>query len=214
MIFLGLLGPTLGYELAVLSLGISADHGLLSDRQVPPFQVHADDELGRRIATTRVQRHAHANPKKIPKIFSAPCPIREGPPIADVFKKGVTEDQENMADAKRLMWLLGELSDPEVLLLAWYNMGPEKDEAFRTKHWQVIRPRSAETGQSQEKIDEYTLYENRKTHMANLGLMRPRFKHVRKGESPEFDPKTGMMKASGYEVTPLGRLLMRTINAK
>jgi hypothetical protein len=32
-----------------------------------------------------------------------------------------------------------------------------------------------------------------------------------RGQLPEFDETTGMMKASGHEMTPLGRMLLREI---
>ena len=48
-------------------------------------------------------------------------------------------------------------------------------------------------------------------HLARLNLLRPGLKRPRRGEFPEFDEKTGMMKASGYRVTPLGYMLLARI---
>jgi hypothetical protein len=45
-----------------------------------------------------------------------------------------------------------------------------------------------------------------------LGLLRRRFKTFKKGEVPEYDDKTGMIKAVGHEITPLGRLLLKSID--
>jgi hypothetical protein len=42
-----------------------------------------------------------------------------------------------------------------------------------------------------------------------LGLLRSNFKGVKKEEIPEFDSRTGMVKASGRQITSLGRLLLR-----
>jgi len=45
-----------------------------------------------------------------------------------------------------------------------------------------------------------------------LGLLKPRFKNVKKGSLPVFDEKTGMMKASGHSITRLGRMLLKYID--
>ena len=44
------------------------------------------------------------------------------------------------------------------------------------------------------------------------GCSEFRFKKPKRGELPEFDEKTGMVKVGGYEITSLGRLLLRSID--
>ncbi|MBU0639750.1 MAG: hypothetical protein KKB50_12860 [Planctomycetes bacterium] len=134
--------------------------------------------------------------------------------IADVLKKGISDEQAKQSESKSLMWLLGQLSDPEVILLAWFDRvtSGNRDEKFEKRHSNIIEPPVAQLGSSQEEIDNEALHNARKAQLVTLGLLRPRFRHVRKGESPEFDERTGMMKASGHDVTALGRLLLRTIN--
>jgi len=131
--------------------------------------------------------------------------------VANILKAGLTEDEAKIGDKKFLMWLLGQLSDAEVILLAWFNMSPNKDEDFRKRHWHVLEPKIAHLGSSQDELDDRTLYESRKAHLVSLNLLRPRFRRTIKQQVPEFDERTGMLKASGYDVTPLGRLLLRTI---
>lgn len=129
--------------------------------------------------------------------------------IASVMVSGLTQEEIAHNQQKHLMWLLGQLINAEVLSLAWINT--PRNEEFRKKHWEVVRPRSKEMGSSQETLDEATVYDAYKAHLVSLGLLRPRFKSVRKGEFPEFDKNTGMMKASGHQVAPLGRLLLRFV---
>jgi hypothetical protein len=38
------------------------------------------------------------------------------------------------------------------------------------------------------------------------------YRKSKKGDMPEFDEKTGMVKASGNSITHLGRLLLRSID--
>ena len=134
--------------------------------------------------------------------------------IADVLQRGISEEQAKLSEKKFLMWLLGQLDDAEVILLAWLNMLPSRDEEFETKHWHIVRPRAAQKGSSQEELDDATLHESRKAHLRSLGLIRPRFRRTIKRQVPEFDDRTGMMKASGHDVTPLGRLLLRTMGVR
>ncbi len=110
------------------------------------------------------------------------------------------------------MWLLSQLSDAEIILLAWFNMLPDRDAEFVRKHRQIIDPKSAHMGSSQEEIDGSTLYEARKAHLVSLNLLRPRFRRTIKRQVPDFDERTGMMKVSGYDVTSLGRMLLRLID--
>jgi hypothetical protein len=44
-----------------------------------------------------------------------------------------------------------------------------------------------------------------------LGLLKIRFNKPNKGEVPEFDEHTGMIKAQGYDITSLGELFLRSI---
>lgn len=67
-------------------------------------------------------------------------------------------------------------------------------------------------GSTQAELDKHAIYMSYTDHLVRLGLLRPRFRKPKKGELPEFDEKTGMLKASGYDVTPLGRLMLRYID--
>lgn len=44
--------------------------------------------------------------------------------------------------------------------------------------------------------------------LVRLGLLKNRIQKPKKGEVPEFDDN-GLVKSSGRELTPLGRLLLR-----
>jgi hypothetical protein len=47
--------------------------------------------------------------------------------------------------------------------------------------------------------------------LVELGLLDLEYKRIAKGQSPEFDERTGRIKATGYKVTSLGKLLIRSI---
>jgi hypothetical protein len=45
-------------------------------------------------------------------------------------------------------------------------------------------------------------------NLRRLGLLQTKYKKPKKGELPEFDEKTGMMKAGSDQISRLGRLLL------
>ncbi len=134
--------------------------------------------------------------------------------IASLLKNSLTDEALKHIEYKRLLLILGELNDLEVLLLKSHSMyqgNPEYNE-FWEKHEEALTPPRAHLGSSREEVDKYTVYKTHNVHLTSLGLLNPRFTKPKKGELPEFDEKTGIIKSSGYEITSLGRLLLRSID--
>jgi hypothetical protein len=134
--------------------------------------------------------------------------------IASLLKNSLTDDELKHIEYKRLLSILGELNDLEVLILkshTTYRGQPEHEE-FWQAHDSALTPPLAHMGSTQEEIDKHTIYQTHILHLANLGLLKARFKKPKRGELPEFDDKTGMIKAQGYDVTGFGRLLLRSID--
>ena len=134
--------------------------------------------------------------------------------ISSLLRNGLADDKLRHIELKRLLSLLDETNDVEVVILRAQAYHPESDPdtTFRDRHQNVLRFRAATKQSSQREMDEAAVYGNFKNHLERLGLLRPRFKRPRRGELPEFDRKTGRMKTSGHEITPLGRLLLRQID--
>lgn len=134
--------------------------------------------------------------------------------IASLLKNSLTEDEVKHIEYKRLLSILDDLNDLEVLILksqTMYRGHPEHQEFWET-HEGALTPPMAHMRSSQEDIDKYTIYQTHKFHLANVGLLQAKFKKPKRGELPDFDEKTGMIKAQGYEITSLGRLLLRSID--
>lgn len=130
--------------------------------------------------------------------------------IASLLKNSLTdEDLEHIA-YKKLLFLLGELNDFELLILKAYSMPIAKHGEFWSKH-HLNKPR-VHLGSSQEEVDKNAIYETYLTNLIRLGLLTIRFQKPKRGELPEFDEKTGMVKSRGYNITSLGRLLLRSID--
>lgn len=136
--------------------------------------------------------------------------------IAALLKNSLTNNELNHIEYKRLLSLLGDMNDIEVLILISHRFLLFRDDPeaqlFWDKHRDILEEPVLFSGASQEEVDKHTLYQTHRTHLVSLGLFKPKFKKPKKGELPEFDEKTGMIKASGYETTSLGRLLLRVID--
>jgi len=136
--------------------------------------------------------------------------------IANVVANGIAAEELNQVETKRMLWLLGQINDIEVILLRGRlpkTQGEAHADAdYREKHAVVLQPRMPHLGSPPGEIEEAALYDSYKQHLVDLGLLRPNFKRPGRNELPEFDHKTGMMKASGHDVTTLGRMLLRYLS--
>lgn len=132
--------------------------------------------------------------------------------IACLLKNSLTDEDLEYIAYKRLLFLLGELNDLEVLILKSYSGNITQQREFRRKHQGVVTEPLVHLGSSREEVDKHAIYETYKTNLVHLGLLRIRFKKPKREELPEFDEKTGMVKASGHDLTSLGRLLLRSID--
>lgn len=136
--------------------------------------------------------------------------------IANVIVTGLSEAELNEAETKRMLWLLGQLTDAEVVILrsqlARTIEDGEQDAEFLSKHEQLLAPDFTHMGSSDEEFEQEALKASYKQHLYDLGLIRYRFRRPRPGQPPEFDHKTGMMATSGSDVTRLGKMLLRYLN--
>ncbi|WP_444898813.1 hypothetical protein ACJJIX_13160 [Microbulbifer sp. VAAC004] len=134
--------------------------------------------------------------------------------IASLLKNSLTDDDLAHIEYKRILATLGELNDLEILMLKSYslNRGEERFEEFWDRHGEALESPSAHIGGSATDFDKHTIYQTHKEHLINLGLLKINFKKPKRGELPEFDDRTGMMKARGSSITSYGRLLLRSID--
>ena len=134
--------------------------------------------------------------------------------IASLLKNSLCEDQIKYIENKRLLILLGQLNDIEILILRSYSLrkGDPAFNSFWETHKKTLSPPPAHTGSTQEEVDRYTIFQTHKMNLNNMGLLRANFKKPKKGEFPEFDSNTGKIKANGYSLTPLARMLLQKID--
>ena len=135
--------------------------------------------------------------------------------IASLLKNSLTEDDVKHIEYKRLLSMLGELNDIEVLILKSQikPRGQPKHQEFWDTHKRALAtPVITLASTTQDEMDKHTIYQTHKLHLTNLGLLALRFENPRRGELPEFDNITGVIKARGYDITSLGKMLLRSID--
>lgn len=131
--------------------------------------------------------------------------------IVALVANGIAADDAARLEAMRLLSFLREIDDDQIIILASKLDRHQQDDAFFDKHREILDPPDFHLDASREDRDRHTIYVAARQKLISLGLLRPRFSVPRKGESPEFDKATGMLKSSGTGLTPLGHLLLKRI---
>ena len=136
--------------------------------------------------------------------------------IASLLKNSLSSDELNHAQEKKLLSILGDLNDAELVILKHYglDLDPQETQQFFDRHEEIIRGPQVFVGSPQEDMDRSAVHETYRNHLRRLGLIRATYKKPKKGELPDWDLKTGMIKAQSNRITSLGRLLLRYIDAE
>jgi hypothetical protein len=97
--------------------------------------------------------------------------------IANLLVTTLTAEELKYAESKKLLQLLNELHDPEIIMLRYFYLlaqGDQRMDAFYDLHEAILQPGSDEVGQPEEELARSALYEARKATIKGLGLMAPR----------------------------------------
>jgi len=131
--------------------------------------------------------------------------------LASLVAQSLTKDAVEHAESRHLLRILAELSDVEIIWLRSYCHPAYGNNEFRELHQNVLKPISANMGSSREQLDKKALQQSYKNHLERLRLIKAEMKTDR-NSNPEFDKNTGDFKKQNYKTTPLGRLLLRSID--
>ena len=132
--------------------------------------------------------------------------------IARLLRNSLTSEDMEHLEKKTLLELLSRVNDAELIILQSYALHPQVRRDFFEQHTDVLSGVRAHLASSQEDIDRAAIRETYRRKLRELGLITPRFRQARRGELPEWDIKTGMIKTTGDRLTPLGRLLLRHLD--
>lgn len=132
--------------------------------------------------------------------------------IANLITNSLSQQDIEYIESKHLLRILGELNDIEVIWLRFYlepTLGG--DEEFLDKHENILTPIMATMADPPSVVDKEALQDSYKEHLSQLGLLQPGYETDSKTHLPEFDRFTGGLKIRGYDITTLGRLLLKQI---
>jgi hypothetical protein len=131
--------------------------------------------------------------------------------IALIVANGISGDDHKRIEAKRILSILQEIDDQQIIVLSSYLHRNYHDNSFQERHRDILIGAQATINSSREEFDQHAVQKAARDQLFRLGLLQQKVKIPKKGESPEFDPESGMLKASSRDLTPLGRLLLRHI---
>lgn len=132
--------------------------------------------------------------------------------IASVICNALSSERIRYVESRHLLRILDQINDIEIIWLRAYReptLGGDED--FRRKHAKVLDPAMATLASSQTELDNHTLQESYKEHLSQLDLLERKYVTDIRTRKPEFDEWSGKQKVRGYEITSLGRLLVREI---
>lgn len=133
--------------------------------------------------------------------------------IASVIKNSIEDEDVEYARYKHILGLLSELNDVQIILLKYRAIRhTELSREYYDAHKGILQAPAVHMGSPQTEIDDKTIIESYRDHLVRLGLLEQEFTKPKRGEAPEYDLKTGMIKAKGYKATRLGHLLLRMID--
>lgn len=130
--------------------------------------------------------------------------------IVEVVSRGLSGSEKELIEARRMMRLLAEIDVDQVILMESKIYG--RLPAALKLHPDIVRKPVVNLGSGQDQRDLAALADARELHLVRLGLLTPKFGKPKNGEVPEFDARTGMMKAQGTKLTRLGLLLLRYLD--
>jgi hypothetical protein len=110
--------------------------------------------------------------------------------IAAVLAHSLSDDEVRYAHAKKLLNILRDLTDPEIVFLKAHSLRGEAQREFFRRHDSILRPASREIGGPRSEADRAAIEDAYEQTLMRLGLFAPR---------------------GGRVVSPLGRLLLRYI---
>lgn len=131
--------------------------------------------------------------------------------IASVVANGLDGDQRAKIEAKRLLNILAQIDDDQIIILASYVRRNREDDQFFKRHESILAPVRAHLGSSQDELDRDTFYKLPRAMLRQLGLLTADHGVPAKGALPEFDQATGQIKVKRLLLSPLGRLLLARI---
>lgn len=131
--------------------------------------------------------------------------------IASILKNSLTEEELDHIHEKKLLSILGELNDAEIIFLRYESLRRPERDTYYENHETILSPIRAGFGSPRIDHEKNAFRTSFREKLYELGLTRKEFVSVKKGQLPEIDEKTGMLKVRHAVTTRLGRTFLRYI---
>jgi hypothetical protein len=114
--------------------------------------------------------------------------------IAELVAGGIADDRRDYIESHRVLRLLGELDDAEIIILAGY-LQKNRDGDYWNRHANVLHDLAMDLQSSRDQIDTDTVRKAGRQHLVQLGLL----------------DQGALGGAASIQLNGLGRLLLRRI---
>jgi len=132
--------------------------------------------------------------------------------IAHLVSLGVSLSEKHLMDLKRMLKILGEINDAEVLLLRSHIPTPiGGDKEFRDRHKDVVQKPYCPVGADLERADKDAIYDGYLHHLWQLGLLDAICRRTSGGGFLDGGKMDNVLRADDYKINRLGGLLLRHI---
>lgn len=132
--------------------------------------------------------------------------------IASFLKNSLTSEELDHIHEKKLLSILGELNDAEIIFLRYESLRQHEKNKFFKEHQITLMPKRAAIGSPRTEHDKNALWDSFQEKLFQLNLLKRVFKKPKFGEVAEMDENTGMIKSQYITLTQLARVLLRYID--
>lgn len=91
--------------------------------------------------------------------------------LASILEKSLTEEQIKHFQTSRLLSILGEINDVEVIILQSYELKKQRDKNFKERHKNIFKHEFVTRKSSNDEREHNAMLQNYKNHLVNLGLI-------------------------------------------
>jgi len=140
--------------------------------------------------------------------------------ISSIVEKGISSEKVNLIELKQLLKILGEINEIEVIWLRFHMADINEcgqytynhDEDFRIRHIDILKYINiGGLTEPHPEIDKWALQQSYKEHLMRLGLLNRKYEVSLLSQRSSFLGSSNDFEKSNYEITPLGRLLLKHI---
>jgi len=134
--------------------------------------------------------------------------------IASVLANSLTDEDMSRVQQQRVLEILGELNDAEVIILKAYSLkGQAQRMAFIQQHEHIFSQGKVNQESSKQDINRYVMQRTYNNRLISLGLLYRQYTAPPKDKEIEFDLGNGTIKSRETSLTGIGTMFLNYIDA-